>query len=350
MSKLKLIVTVALTVALSCFISLNLIRMYPSLIGYKQALTIKGGSMKPFLSPGDLILVGEAAPEDISVGDIITVDRPEGAFTHRVVEVKHFQGETYFRTKGDANNAPDPFMTPYKMVIGEVEEIIPTHIIFTPIGFILFLAFPFLAFSLNIFRSLLQESKKRSRRGLIKWRKGKMPVMSMASMLLLLITLASSANVLSPLMSSGSFTEFSDLEDVIAFITSGTWKKTHTAGIDIRPDTLKLTSGGDPITCHIFLEENLDIHSMKPTTIRIISYNRSELVNPIYAEDAAIEYDEDGDTILGLKVQFERASIVDSLLSAGFETDEKVEMSIEGLFINGDYLQGSDIIELENDG
>jgi signal peptidase I len=73
-------------------------------------LTVESGSMEPTLPVHSLILVEEARPRDVHVGDIITFDPPGPTprVTHRVVARERVEGSGwYFRTKGDANPAPD---------------------------------------------------------------------------------------------------------------------------------------------------------------------------------------------------------------------------------------------------
>jgi signal peptidase len=73
-------------------------------------LAVESGSMEPTLPIHSLILVGEARPQDVHVGDIITFDPPGPTprVTHRVVARERVEGSGwYFWTKGDANPAPD---------------------------------------------------------------------------------------------------------------------------------------------------------------------------------------------------------------------------------------------------
>lgn len=82
----------------------------PALTG-ATPLTVLTGSMVPTLPVGSTVVVRPRPAAEIVSGDIITfTDRdPDSAetrvVTHRVVEV--LPGPR-FRTKGDANNAPDP--------------------------------------------------------------------------------------------------------------------------------------------------------------------------------------------------------------------------------------------------
>jgi signal peptidase len=68
------------------------------------------GSMSPAIPTGSIAFVREMPASEISVGDVVTVDRsPELPVTHRVVEILGQDGDAVtFRMKGDANADPDP--------------------------------------------------------------------------------------------------------------------------------------------------------------------------------------------------------------------------------------------------
>lgn len=72
-------------------------------------LAVTSGSMEPAMPPHSLILVKKVDADDVRVGDIITFDPPgsTGRVTHRVVARERSGSRWYFRTKGDANPAPD---------------------------------------------------------------------------------------------------------------------------------------------------------------------------------------------------------------------------------------------------
>ncbi|WP_051275969.1 signal peptidase I [Desulfovirgula thermocuniculi] len=97
--------------------SLGLFPVYPSLI--------LSGSMEPGIKKGDIVLVRKVGGEAVKPGDIIQF-RQEGVYvTHRVVEVVSARGEKAYRTRGDANNAPDPDPVLPRQVRGRVIGVIP---------------------------------------------------------------------------------------------------------------------------------------------------------------------------------------------------------------------------------
>ncbi len=84
----------------------------PRVLGY-QTSTMLTGSMSPLINPGDVVVTVPVPVGEIKAGDIITYHIPVGeqqVETHRVVDVStNAEGSTAVHTKGDANNAVDPW-------------------------------------------------------------------------------------------------------------------------------------------------------------------------------------------------------------------------------------------------
>lgn len=125
------------------FVTLVLILAF-LLVGIKafgfQIYTILSGSMEPTYHVGSLIYIKPISEKDIKVDDVITFKLSEKTVaTHRIIEVIKEDGETLYRTKGDANETEDGKLTPYKDVLGKVEFSIPilgyiSHYMEKPIG------------------------------------------------------------------------------------------------------------------------------------------------------------------------------------------------------------------------
>ena len=81
---------------------------------------VESGSMTPTYPVGSLVIVKEMDPEEIESGDVITfvMDEKGTLVTHRVVSVD--RSESYFRTKGDANNVEDAMPVRYENTVGKV--------------------------------------------------------------------------------------------------------------------------------------------------------------------------------------------------------------------------------------
>ena len=73
-----------------------------------KALVIATESMTGELNKGDVVIYETYTNEDvITEGQIIVFDHFGAVTVHRVVEIEHFNGETRYYTKGDANDAMD---------------------------------------------------------------------------------------------------------------------------------------------------------------------------------------------------------------------------------------------------
>jgi signal peptidase len=116
--------TAVLVVALALG-ALVLGRVLP-LLGH-QVFVVAGPSMGPAIDMGSAIVLDTVEPEALAVGDVVSLrSGPEQAiFTHRIVRVVEREGVVWIETKGDANPAPDPSITPASAVIGRASVSIP---------------------------------------------------------------------------------------------------------------------------------------------------------------------------------------------------------------------------------
>ena len=100
-------VVVGLAVAVFALLAVG-----PHVLGYRT-MTMLTGSMAPMIEPGDVTVVTPIAVEDVAEDMVITYHQPIGdrsLITHRVVEVdRSTDGRVSVRTKGDANEAIDPW-------------------------------------------------------------------------------------------------------------------------------------------------------------------------------------------------------------------------------------------------
>jgi signal peptidase len=74
------------------------------------------------MPPGTLVVVRHTDPSSLVVGDVVTYQPTRGSaevITHRVVAVGlDATGQPVFRTKGDANPAPDPVPVHGYQIVG----------------------------------------------------------------------------------------------------------------------------------------------------------------------------------------------------------------------------------------
>lgn len=94
------------------FAALLLMTVAPRVFHYRTA-TMLTGSMVPYINPGDIIVDTEEPTTAIRVGQVITYHIPvedHRVESHRVIWIGHdTDGTLLVRTKGDANNGPDPW-------------------------------------------------------------------------------------------------------------------------------------------------------------------------------------------------------------------------------------------------
>ena len=127
----------------------------PQVVGADYSFVVLSGSMEPAMSPGDAIVVREAAPGEITERDVITF-RTDSATptTHRVVDVIERDGAVAYVTKGDANEDPDSGTVSHEQVLGEVLVTLPllgyvVRFVNTPVGFAVVVVGPLAAFVLT---------------------------------------------------------------------------------------------------------------------------------------------------------------------------------------------------------
>jgi len=99
----------------------------PSFKGYKMMIVLSG-SMRPTFDTGALLVVKRVDPQTITRGEIITYQDTEDTrrlITHRVIQVVREGEQTFFVTKGDANETRDFAPVPEQNVVGRVNLSIP---------------------------------------------------------------------------------------------------------------------------------------------------------------------------------------------------------------------------------
>jgi parallel beta-helix repeat protein len=113
------------------------------------------------------------------------------------------------------------------------------------------------------------------------------------------------------------------------------------AKIDIKPDTLNLKSRGQWITCYIELPKGYSVRDINVSTIRL-NNTVSACLKP------TIVGDYDGDKITDMMVKFDRAKVINYILSvAGKKTRlGQATLTITGKLKNGMRFEGSDQIKI----
>jgi len=88
-----------------------LLAVGPHVLGYRT-MTMLTASMAPEIEPGDVTVVTPIAISEVTEGMVITYHKPiddHSLVTHRVVSVERTNGTVTVQTKGDANDAIDPW-------------------------------------------------------------------------------------------------------------------------------------------------------------------------------------------------------------------------------------------------
>lgn len=98
----------------------------PKLFGYTM-YEVLSGSMEPGIHTGSVIFDKPGVDaKSLKAGDVITfkaADDPKTLITHRIIEVEIQDGAPAFRTKGDANNAPDSGFVRASNVVAQYSNI-----------------------------------------------------------------------------------------------------------------------------------------------------------------------------------------------------------------------------------
>lgn len=101
------------------------------------------------------------------VGDIVTrgTDDPKITITHRIISKEEKGGQTYFETKGDANNAPDGEKFTQEIIIGKLLFGVPLvgYVVSyakTPVGLLLLIITPAFIIIFDEMRKIWLELKK----------------------------------------------------------------------------------------------------------------------------------------------------------------------------------------------
>lgn len=146
MKPFKIIYYIFLTFIIAIALLL-IISVFP-ITGNIKFMVVQSGSMEPEIKMGSIVMVKPV--DEYKIGDVISfgeVTRIKAPTTHRVYDIKVVEGEPYYITKGDANNAPDIREITKSEIIGKVLFSVPYAgyvVDFTkkPIGFALIIVVP----------------------------------------------------------------------------------------------------------------------------------------------------------------------------------------------------------------
>jgi signal peptidase len=161
-----LTIVLVLAVLLLVFTAFNPMKNY-------RFLRVMSGSMEPTIKTGAVVLIQKVAPESLRENDIITfgsAEDPNLSITHRLVKIEEKEGETVFKTRGDANNSEDINEVSPADVQGKVIFSLPllgylAVFIKEPLGFGLLVVLPailiIISEILNIKKAIEEEVEKK---------------------------------------------------------------------------------------------------------------------------------------------------------------------------------------------
>ena len=127
--------------------------------GYNLYL-VRSGSMEPTIHVGDLIITGPVG-SSITKGEIVTFQTNNNIVTHRI----YSENAGTYRTKGDANDASDPWTITSSDVKGKYLFKIPyvgrvTSFIRTKIGWFVMIIIPALILVMLLVKDIVKEALK----------------------------------------------------------------------------------------------------------------------------------------------------------------------------------------------
>ena len=163
--KISKIIQNLITVILALVALLVIISLFPITGNYK-ILVVQSGSMEPMIKTGSVVIVKPA--DNYQIDDVITfANKNRGkSTTHRIIKTETENGETYFITKGDANNAADNNKITEDKIIGKVLFSVPyagyaVAAAKEPLGFTLLIIVPAGLIILEEIGKIRKELKKR---------------------------------------------------------------------------------------------------------------------------------------------------------------------------------------------
>lgn len=137
----------------------------PSVFSVTPLVVLSGsmsGDAPDHIEIGDLIFITDVEYSELKEGDVVTYRDGNSFTTHRIIG----KDDDGFITKGDANNTEDRRRLTEDKLVGIVKSRIPkignfALFLQTPLGMVLFVGLPLLAFVLyNVIRRQLYNNKK----------------------------------------------------------------------------------------------------------------------------------------------------------------------------------------------
>lgn len=85
-----------------------------------QIIAVASNSMNPIFYRGDAVVIEKCQASDVKVNDIVVFESEGAMIIHRIIEKEKLKNDTFvFKTKGDNNKSPDPYMVTSNQIIGK---------------------------------------------------------------------------------------------------------------------------------------------------------------------------------------------------------------------------------------
>jgi signal peptidase I len=120
MENREIIIWTAIVLGLTPFIAYGL----STSISAYDSFIVSSGSMEPEIRTGSVIYTVETEASQIKINDTITFRTGNGFTTHKVIDLRSDE-EVSFKTKGVANEEPDPGWVSEEQVVGKVVFTVP---------------------------------------------------------------------------------------------------------------------------------------------------------------------------------------------------------------------------------
>ena len=105
-------VRIVCSLLLSCVVLAVVVTTAAMGLGLVRFTVVDSGSMRPTMNPGDVVVLTSEPAAALAVHQIVAFHppgEPNLTVIHRVRSIEHTRLGVSFRTKGDANNAEDPW-------------------------------------------------------------------------------------------------------------------------------------------------------------------------------------------------------------------------------------------------
>ena len=161
----KIVKEIISTIIIIGLLAPVIIYIAPFLIGGSFSSIVMSGSMEPAIPIGSIVVIKKINLENIEVGDIIAFKTGETTTLHRVIDKIPIDSSFYFKTKGDANEDPDPWTVKPEDIKGALLLTIPYYgylIWFagTPLGVMIFLIAPAIIIIADEIRKIILVRRK----------------------------------------------------------------------------------------------------------------------------------------------------------------------------------------------